>query len=433
VSKNPSDKQMRLQLNDLLEVRRSDDVYSNGVSETVRLSVLLQDFNTDRILKPAHQRDLVWTEQKQREYIAAICQDSTPPGSIELYEVIGINGRPGPKYINDGVQRLFTVKGLRDSPEKYGLSLEDVDYILDNTRYPVTTKKQRSHQEAVDRFLRVNSGVALTPYQLIIGKVIYCQGDERSKAWTAFVDRIIRTVTDQIRRVTTYEKKYQSVLTQVQLNHKFNRFCLSIFWRYLSREQAPIAYKCDQSSIDESNVFENDLSRELSKIGIDLAISKSESFARMLENESALLIDLWKKTGHERERQIKVATVKWLLDLAVYRRNNDVPVEKWADFIEKLLTVGNGRSELRFSDARIPGQYRRVSLTGGRIGSLGELSGLLDSDFADSFSKRRIKRDRLEPGYHHSHKKPYSKNGEGDTFIEPALLNLSRGAQDFPG
>lgn len=353
--------------------------------------------------------------------------DAAPPGSFEVYTVIS-DGKEGPRYLNDGVQRLLAANELSLSPERYGLTDSEADYVLRFTEYPMRLKKHRSHAEALDRFLRVNSNVPLTPYQLTRGILLYSMGDHYTDIWQAWLDELNAIVSKALIRVTKRTSEYNSTQEKyLELTHKAYRQTSSMFLRYLSGDRTGREYQVATSKIkDTETLFEIELADLLKGLGPSGANARLLQFTNLIDSECALIEDAWQQTSHKKE-SIRNACVRWLLDLAIYRRNCNVPTTPWADFISKLLTYNGGSTEVLFIR---DGKQGRQSISFGRVKNIDSIASIVGSDIMKFFeTSRKRPSARLPSGVHHSHVLPFSLYGNGETIAEPALLNLSRGAK----
>ena len=413
-------------------VRNADDIYTGGSQSNISLYHLVQDYIAGFLLLPAHQRESSWPNRKQKEYIRAICLDAAPPGSLEMYSLVTA-GREGPKHLNDGVQRLFASLELYRNPSLFGLTPADADYILRNTEYPVRFKRHRSHQEALDRFQRVNSNVPLTPYQLTRGTILYCQGDDMALEWQKWLNDLNDIVSRALVRITMRHTEFnKSKSRYLILLHKSYRQTTSMFFRFLSKDQAGMEYSVSASQLkNETEFFELELAGRLREFGISGARELLEKFRNIIDNESGLIADAWLKCKHNKPGlAIKSATVRWLLDCSIYRRNCGIPVDPWSRFIDLLLNENGGATEVFYRD-RDTGRIRRYSLSLGRVRQMWKVADVIASDLSEWEERTRVKlASNLQTGYHHSHIKPYAKYGNGKIVPEPALKNLARGASE---
>lgn len=414
-------------------VRDADDIYTGGTQSNISLYHLVQDYIAGFLLLPAHQRESSWPKPKQRVFIRAICLDAAPPGSLEMYSLV-VMGREGPKHLNDGVQRLFASLELYRNPTQFGLSQEDANYILRNTEYPVRFKRHRSHQEALDRFQRVNSNVPLTPYQLTRGTILYCQGDDMALEWQKWLNDLNDIVSRALVRITMRHNEINKAGTKyLTLLHKSYRQTTSMFFRYLTKDKDGTEYAVSASQLkNESDFFEIELANRLRQLELSGARELLEKFRNIIDNESGLIADAWLRCEHNQPGlAIKSATVRWLLDCSIYRRNCNVPVDPWARFVNLLLKENGGATEVFYRDVGT-GRMRRYSLSLGRVRQMWRIADIVGSDMREWDKLARVRPSKkLQTGYHNSHIKPFAKNGNGLTVPESALKNLARGKKEM--
>lgn len=423
----------QLPLSDLLGERMKrdvDSIYAGGNFSVRRLMDMVHDYLEGRLLLPVHQRELSWPTQKQEEYIETLCIDSAPPGSFEIYRIVK-DGRESPEFLNDGAQRLLTALFMFQHPERFELSPEEVERILRGTEYIVRMKKHRSHQEALERFHAVNSNVPLTPYQFTRGTIIYSMGDEMGKEWETWLEKLQEGVQSALTVVTHRRIEHNPKGSRaVALTHKSYRQTTSMFYRFVSQDRKGVEYSVSAGTLKQGKpVFETDLSKYLRELGLENSWKLQEKFHRLIDNEAGLIRAIWEDIDKpERRMRIHSATVRWLWDLSIWRRNCEVPAEPWMNFVRALLDNNKGATEVFCKSST--GRLRRMSLSFGRVRAFRPIALEIGSDLADWFDNPRKQPNiLLEDGFQHSHVVPFSTNGNGVTVSEPSILNLSRGAR----
>jgi hypothetical protein len=419
----------------LVEKRRlssGEDVFSLGQREIMTLWSAVDDYRHGKLILPPHQRDISWSDQQQAEYVQTICSDSTPPGCFEIYQLRTEGGRLSANYLNDGSQRLRTAKDFLDNPDKYGVTKEDAEYILRNTSYPYTKKIHASHQEALLRFQIVNNNLPLTPYQMSIGEIAYCQGNDRYEDWLKLVRDLHAEVLLQAQRIAIKSMPNRKSKTYLKDLHRWQRHDLSLFLRHLMNERAMVDYRPgDKGDLGRlrGNYPEKQLAVEFQKVGLVGAREELEKMSRILKDETALIENAWNEVRGSPGRGIDIVVVRWLYDVAIWRRNNKISAIHWNDFLKNFLKVSQGGASIVVRDAS-QSSPKRLSITISRVATIQEVCSKLKLDFLDkAFQKRQPQNVRLKEGWHHSHVQPFSSHGEGDIFDEPASLNLARGAQ----
>ena len=401
-----------------------------GTRDGTTLLHAIQDLEHGRLDLPPHQRDECWLDTRKVEYLVTLSRDAFPPGNLEYYQLILPDGTLSGRYINDGSQRLRTAKEILYHPERFGITFEDAEYLMANTSYPVTLKLHRSHQEAMQRFQIVNNNLQLTSYQKAIGDLIYCEGDKQREFWQSFVDDLHKMIYEISLQVVDKPYPSKEALTFWPALHRRKRHDLSLFWRYLSKEKALKDYQVGANIPITSPVkggaqyFEQLLADRLAHIGQQEATQQLKRFRGIIELETALFADCVDKGNG-----ILYGCYRWLLDVAILRRNYNVPVDPWEQFARKFIHESRGTTNLYYKDIEVPGKQRRMNISLSRMYSLGAVCTIIDSDLMDYMGrKRRPQHKGKRAGWHSSHELPFSKYGEGVTVLEPGMLNMARGA-----
>lgn len=413
--------------------RNPQDIYTGGSLSVRTLLQLVNDYKDGYLRLPAHQRELSWSFNKQLQYIETICSDGAPPGSFEIYTVVRGNDESA-QFLNDGAQRLLTACALMAAPERFGLTVDTVEFILRNTEYVVRLKKHRSHKEALERFQKVNSNVPLTPYQFTRGTIIYCMGDQFGGEWEKWLDALHEGVDRSLVSITNRRHEYNpKSQNAVVLTHKSYRQTTSMFLRFISNDTAGEEYGTNTGVLKpQAEFFEMRLATHLRAIGLDDAWKKQASFHRLITDETAVIREIWEMVEKPERVSIRSATVRWLWDLSILRRNRRVPTEPWIDFITKLLRHNLGATEV--FTTRTDGRAKRISLSFGRLRMFYLVAEVIGSDLAKWFDNpRRRPSRRLEDGFQYSHIMPYAKEGNGPVVAEPAMVNMARGAKPIDG
>lgn len=428
----------------LVDKRRlteGETVSSRGNRETISLWSALDDFRAGQLLLPPHQRELAWSDAQQADYVTTICSDATPPGCFEVYQLKREDGRLSAKYLNDGSQRLRTARDLLENPESYGISRCDAEYILRNTTYPLTLKTHQNHQEALRRFQIVNNNLPLTPYQMAIGDVVYCEGDEKHDHWQKFVTELHERIGRVIARTATRGYPSRSTKNYLPNLHRLYRHDLSMFLRYISAEKGMIDYrpgaKGELGRLMGDKHIERRLGRELGTYSIADSRARMEEFFRTLELETAMVEDAWNRVRESPGRGIDHVVVRWLWDVAIWRRNNKYRVAPWQKFLREFLDVSGGRPTIIAEDVSTSSRRKkgdkRISITISRVAQIREVCDVLQLSFLDEVNTKRKRQEQLKRGWQVSHIEPFAVYGEGPTFDEPGSPNMGRGAETFEG
>lgn len=384
---------------------------------------LLADYTAGYLQIPDHQRDAnVWDFAKKKRYVDRLRDSATgrhPPGCFATYQLVGPDKRPGPIYLNDGFQRLTSLRDLQVDPARFSMDEESVRRLL-RLEISVCHRWYESHPAAMTDFQLINNGTQLTSKELLQGYIKYMPNyQEQWRGLIANVEETIKRSETRLLRKTPESREVQ---------HKRDRNALAIFYRFITGERRPISYldipaRNVQRYVEKRQVVELMLIETLLKKGYDEAEHNQQEFRRFVEQETAMLFENMRELLGQGVGLVPVAH-RWLIDLAVWRRNNKVPREQHKRFVREFLQRTGGKGQW------VPERSGQGAVTLG-FSALGSLPGLAVLAGMPEFCEtgRRRSRVPLQPGYQNSHFDPVSTHGEGDTFGEPAPANLSRGAR----
>ncbi len=396
-------------------------------SDAVRsFQQLLADYKGGYLQIPEHQRDAnVWDFAKKKRYVDRLRDSATgrhPPGCFATYQLVGPDKRAGLIYLNDGFQRLTTLRDLQADPARFSMDEESVRRLL-RLEISVCHRWYGDHPAAMIDFQLINNGTQLTSKELLQGYIKYMPNyQEQWRDLIANVEETIKHSESRLLRKTQENREAQ---------HKRDRNTLAIFYRFLTGERRPIAYLDVparvgniQRYVEKGQVVELMLKDKLIEKGYPEAERRQRDFRRFVEHETATIFELVRAVLGPSVGLVPVAH-RWLLDLAVWAKNNKVPREQHQQFVRKFLERTGGKGQW------VPDDSRQGAVTLG-FSALGPLPGLAVlagmPEFCET-GRRRRHRSALQPGYDNSHLDPVSTHGEGDVFGEPAPLNRSRGAR----
>jgi hypothetical protein len=166
---------------------------------------------------------------------------------------------------------------------------------------------------------------------------------------------------------------------------------------------------------------------------MDGAKAKLYNFKKFIENETALLEEIWNevdKTGWQdqgRKETLAPANFRWLLTLSIYRRNNNILRQDYRDFVAALFDNTQGGSSIIERD----GGRGTFALSLSDLTKLGPVQDILKTYVDPSVrSKKKRRRDnvaQIKRGRANAHIKPYAKYGDGQTTTKSAIQNMSDG------
>jgi hypothetical protein len=387
---------------------------------------VIADYKGDWLRIPPHQREAhVWDFEKRREYVSRL-QDSArgchPPGSFATYQLVSVGNHASPVFLNDGFQRLTTLTELEADPLRYDMDADGVRLLL---QQPITVQHRHyeSHDAAMRDFQLINNGTRLTPHELCSGFLKYMPDYE--PRWRMLLEDVEQAMQNSEARLRAGGKRQMRAG-----EHKLRRHTLALFYRFLIEEKGHRHYPDVpanevQTYVDKQDVVELRLREALLSKGYEEAQSALKLFRTFMNSETAMLEEHIRKVLGQ-GRALSPVAHRWLLDLAVWRRNNQASRDMHSQFVEKLLEATRGQAQW-VQDAE-GGKRETVTLNLCHLGLLPRLAELAGMPDFCSRSTRRKGPPRL-PGYDNSHWQPYVTHGDGPTFPESAPQNRSRGAQ----
>lgn len=394
-------------------------------SESDRISSLFDIVDRYRrglLLKPPHQRDFIWTEEKRKAWVDRIRADRKPVGAIVTYQIRG--DKHCPLMINDGIQRTSTTLEYLEHPGKYADTEETAERYCRAVLMPVQHRIYNSREEALEDFQLLNMGTALTAQEFCRGILVYM---ERYGQYAPALDRLQESVT--LNAASIVVRRY-AVNRKIQ--HRNYRHNLAMFHRFASRAMRPVDYNAGRASItyqelESKNVIEWKVRNLLEHMDIGEVERQVDMFCKLVERETALLMDLWfnvleKPIG----TGINDTLYRWFLDCAIWKRHNKIPIEHWIDFATKVLRATGGRSQIVYIDDS--GNQKAYTLATSQLSRLPAVCSVLDSSFYEyAASVKPAKKLHLHSGFDTSHIEPVALHGDGPTIPEPASINRSRG------
>lgn len=385
---------------------------------------VLADRRDGRLQIPEHQRAPdAWDDAKRKEYIARL-RDSArgchPPGSFATYQIVTNDNSPSATYLNDGYQRLTTLMSLQAEPSRFDMDDDGVRNLLEQLT-SVQHRHYASHDEAMRDFQLINFGTRLTPYELCLGTLKYMKGYEDH--WRRLFEEIEEAVhKSDVRLQTTIKRQRRSE------EHKLRRHTFALFYRFITGEKRNCHYPDVpageiQRYIDKESTVEWRLRRVLLTQSYEDAKRNVKQFQGFINHETAELEDCVRRILAPGAALAPV-THRWLLDLAIWRRHNQIPRPLYAAFVEKLLQGTRGKGQwVRDSE---DGKATTLNLCHlGLLPKLAERAGM--PEFCEPRRRRKAPASPMLPGYDNSHYESFATHGDGPSIPEPAPTNRSRG------
>lgn len=391
---------------------------------------LQRKFAKNLILTPEWQRGDAWDARKKEEFRRTVMEKAKKgkdilSGCVLLYYTKDNEAIP---YISDGLQRTRNSRKIYECLSKE-IGEDKAEQIMASVSVPVLEMLYEDDEEAKMEFRRINQGTPLTPKEeartILTDLPSYKEWDEK----------VFRPLHEAVNSSMSLfgVKRSQSRNKQ----HMAERDNLAMFLRYLTQDKDAKSYDTKLTDIDNpqkrKNIIEQKLVDFLSNVGIDSASSSVSAFKGLLDDEAQFAKSIWDKIPKDKWSEtiqtITESCFSNVIHMAILRRNNDIPVDKYKAFIEKFMTASRGTSNVRFEDSG----YEVLSR--GDLSRLPRLQMRLNCIMHDIVSvdvkRKKRKTNQLIPGFHASHKTPFSKTGEGATTPKTAIQNLSDGVGSF--
>jgi len=382
---------------------------------------MVSDLREGELHIPYHQREFVWPPDKQAGWIERLLSDVWPVGVIVTYQVYPGSDRR--VYVNDGNQRLGTLLRAVLDPDQYGLTLDHLKALLRAVQMPVQHRVYQSHAQAFEDYQGLNWGTPMTPYQFHKGAITTLP--DYDVVWLPLIDAIhgvMKSVESSIvsERRSRNSKQVSSVA----------RDDLATFYRFISRSVGRDDLRIARAGKRKEPVFEWDLRRQMETLGPEGLRAQIARYEKVVEQETALIRYAWHTVlGKPNESGINLVTYRWLICAAVWRRNAGILVPVWKEFMVGALRESAGRGRFDQVDENGVTQIR-AWLAYNDLTKLDDVCKYIGSDMVTRTLSKRPRRDvTTRRGNDDSHRLPFSTNGDGETFPEPASLNRSRGAR----
>lgn len=394
---------------------------AQDLSET--LMQLVDKLERGTVVIPPHQRRPdSWGKAKKTEWIRRIQENRRCVGCIITYQVVD-----GDRliYLNDGLQRLSAVVDYYRNPQEYADTLDGAIMRLQTYLMTVQHRHCASHEEALTDFQEVNQGTSLTAYEFCHGILTYMP--DYNLYWRQFVEDLHNAVAA---RITPLLAKQRGDRTKEQI-HVYQRNDLQLLHRFAVGGIDHGRYWASKkevkpSEVRDKKVVEWRFRSWCESNGITAAKKTASLFFDFLDRETALIEDVWRKIQPDYNLGIGAAVYRFLLDVAVWKRNNGIHHKSWEDFVEKVFLNSGGATAVVDPENK----RTRMQLGMDSITSLKTVCNIVGSDLYLGNTVRNSGRPRnMRPGRDGSHILPKSLFGDGEQVAEPAGRNRSRGAR----
>lgn len=397
---------------------------------SVKLYSLIDEFKSKVLLLPDHQREFVWNDDKVKAWIDRLAlatqeRPRKPVGVIVTYQIN--DGKPSPKFINDGSQRIRASEQVLDNPGAYGYDAETVRAILNGIIIPVQHRWYTSQDEALQDFQLLNMGTSLTVREMCKG--ILSNHPQYRTVWQALFEK----VRDAMHTTAGGLVSGRRELNREQ-RHKLERHDFVLIVRWLSGESGFVdrrsvaAQKLNTGQLAANQVIESELRRLCESRNPTELRREIDLLVQHIYRESAIIRDVWESIRPQAGSALSPTNFRWLIEVSIWKRMSGVSVEEWEKFLRLELTHTKGAAVIQN-----PNDIRdRVTLGLGALGALHRVCKIIGSQLYEGKPSRFRDRTPILAGFDHSHIKPFVSHGNGPTIPEPASKNRARGAQEIP-
>lgn len=387
--------------------------YSRNLYEVVT------DFKNQVIRVPSFQREFCWPDAKRIAFVNRLMDGKKPIGVIALYELEKDNSHV--VWLNDGLQRLSTCLELLSNSTKFGVTQDQAIDILKAYSFAIQHRSYDSHDEAVSDYKDINKGTPLTSYEFYKGDLSNIP--DFDVAWSNRLDNLHNGIYQRLLVVCVRPADVRMV------EHKYLRHDFALFYRYATVDKTLRSYDVNKSAPSDrlTNIKARSIEWLIRQWLLDNGPVKYdavlEKFLRMIENETAIIETEWRKIDPNPGKKIMPTLWRWLMDVAIWRRNNDKRTIDWIDFVSRMLRYTEGVQRFQMVNGKnnplILGDLQRLRVVSATLGST-----LYDSDAKPNYTRPA----NIAHGYDISHEKPHALFGDGPSIVEPATPNRSRGA-----
>lgn len=391
---------------------------------------LTRKFQSNRLLLPDWQRDFVWDEKKIKGWFADLdvaLEDTSEHDIPGVFLTYHIKDKDDVKFINDGGNRTrCTVKYLAD--RGFDVPKGIVEDALSRIYVHLQEWEYEDTNTAFMDFIRANIGVVSTPKE--VGQGILANGLSNYKSfWQEYFERLGQIVDNSLSRMNC---KLPDPKTKRVQSHKYIRDNYALFFRYISRDPKSSKYDAGVNSLTNfafpdtaklSDIIEAKLLTQLAAIKEGEAEKLLNDFKKLLDDEIAVYQKIWSEVVGEGFAP-NATHLRWVLHLAIYRRNKGLLVDDYINFTQELIKRTSGKTAVYDTNSR-KRTKSHANLGLSNLSVLTQIESLLETTIHHEPRKRNLK--NLALGYDESHLTPFCEAGNGPTIPLPAIINNSRG------
>lgn len=403
-------------------IRLQHVIYQQEENVTRSLLEVVRNYQRSKWILAPHQREFVWNEKKVKAWIREIKQNSRPEGCIVTYQIA--DGKESPIFINDGSQRIRATLRYLENSHDYGDPVDVAMDTLDAISVSVQHRHYKDHIVAVEKFQLLNMGTHLTALEFYAGILIYMPSYH--DVWGPFLNRFnnkLNSVQAKVCRTTSENERGK--------HHKWRRDMYGLLIRLLGEVRSNTRIE-----VAESKIYGGQTEMQLRKILEGIPCSDLPQIEKrlntFLDNEVSLIEKIWRAdVGADISKPLNTTLFRWLLSLAAYRKNNQIPIHAWEEFLKLLFQFSNGTSDVISPERGPDGSILKTNVRLNDLNRLRKVQDVIGYDLVSQSpaNTRKQRRIPMKNGYHASHIDPVSIAGDGPVLGEPGLSNLARGAR----
>lgn len=372
---------------------------------------MCKQFERGKIILPNFQREFIWSIDKIKGWIQTII-DKQAIGVIVTYQLEG----GSPIYLADGYQRITATLRFLSNPQdyKFNFGQSQAELYVDGFDITVQHRIYKDHRDAMRSFQRINSGTTLTTGEFYKGELTLTETG--NKLYTCIPDVISK-----------YETMFIRPTRSRNISNKLSRDAFALYYQYITGYKYKSFWDVASSKVNGVQVIEKILYDYSIDKGIAEIANDLKKFETFIANHYA---DLDKKLIDSRlkGRALSYTTNRYFVHFHIWCNNNNISYSSYSKMIDNILSslekYDVASNTIDYEDHGKVLQFRF------KINGLENIEGLaryFDIREIISGSEKRKKNIYGSPGWDEHHPEVFSKNGNGNTVVVPALLNRSWG------
>ena len=367
---------------------------------------VISDYINRELCDPDYQREYIWSAAKAFNFLKRTIKLGHVLGVFTTYRLTGGTTN----FLQDGKQRVTTLRKAFDDPSEFKLSKDDVD-ALRIAQVSQQSMCYETHDEARLDFQHLNDGVGLIPYEKYRGDLECIQdGKDLYELVRSKVDELSVDIAGISRSSSPSRKKAGQL----------HRHSLGLFFQYVTKHQELRLYANNENSISQQ--IERRVRDWLSENIADWR-AKVNDFIRTLERVNAVLRD---RTIAYPSRRWDMTAVRAMYAANIHFKNIGYNSDSFSILVDwyvarnALRRSWPSRFEVDVDGEPMPVRFDQLSLKWiSRLEGFGcPALGL----------QKRMSLISARAGYDESHVTPHADGGT-ETVIEPSTINRARGRQ----